>query len=75
VLPLPAIEAGLKLQVLSEGNPAHDEAPNWMVPGKPFRAVMVNIKSADAPGLVTVTVLMLVVRVKSTFADEEVDAT
>ena len=74
VVPVPGSEAGLKVQVLSEGKPAHDEAPNWMVPGRAFRAVTVKAKSADAPGAVTVTVLTLAVRVKSA-TEDEVDVT
>jgi hypothetical protein len=71
-VPLPVTEPGVKLQVASDGNPAHEEAPNWTAPGKPSTGVTVKTKSIAEPRA-TVAVLVLMVRLKSATADE-VDA-
>jgi hypothetical protein len=70
VVPLPGIDAGLKLQVASDGRPVHEVAPNWMLPGTPSTAVTVKVKVPDVPGLATVTVLAPAERAKSATAEE-----
>jgi len=49
VVPLPASEVGLKLQVLSDGRPEQEEPLNWSAPVKPFTEVTVNFKDPEAP--------------------------
>jgi hypothetical protein len=55
VLPLPLTLAGLKLQVVSKGNPVHDAAEKFTVPLYPLCPVMVRLLVTLPPGLVTVT--------------------
>jgi hypothetical protein len=47
VVPPPATEAGLKVQVASEGKP---EQAKVVVPAKPFTAVMVRVTFEFWPG-------------------------
>jgi hypothetical protein len=53
VEPLPVIEVGLKLQVLSRGNPAHDAAEKLTVPAYPACPEMLSTMVPEAPGLET----------------------
>jgi len=53
VEPLPVTEAGLKLHVLSRGNPAHDAAEKLTVPLNPVWPVMVSVVMPLPPGLET----------------------
>ena len=51
VEPLPVTEAGLKLHVLSRGNPAHDAVEKLTVPLYPVWPVMVSVVMPLPPGL------------------------
>lgn len=51
VEPLPETDAGLKLQVLSRGKPAHDPSEKVMVPLYPGWPVTVSIRFPLPPGL------------------------
>jgi len=70
VVPLPATEAGLKLQLAPVGRPEHDDEPNWRVPAKPSTAVTVRVRLPESPGADTVTLVALAVRAKSLVVDE-----
>lgn len=65
VVPLPAIEAGLKLQLAPNGSPEHAAGLKATVPLNPFCAVTVRVVIPEAPGERTVTVWGLTSSVKS----------
>jgi hypothetical protein len=54
VEPLPVSEAGLKLQVLSRGNPEHEAGVKLMVPLYPDCPAMVSMAVPLPPGLAIV---------------------
>jgi len=73
VVPPPATEAGLKLQLLPDGRPEQEAELNWMVPANPFTAVTVSVRLPAAPGFGIVRVATLLPSVKSPVVGE-VDA-
>jgi len=77
VEPLLVTEAGLKLHVLSCGNPAHDAAEKLMVPPYPGWPVTVSMTVPLPPGLAIVIDGVAAARAKSactfTVVAEEID--
>ena len=64
-VPLPVIDAGVKVQLAPGGSPEQELEVKLMVPLKPSHAVTVRATEPVAPGAKTLTVSVLPMKPKS----------